>query len=119
MCQKSRNLIEAEKIRDSDFFFHIVTFLRKKLAPKVVEIQYTYDFECDSYPPIVAFIYKTDAEVKNYEADGTSEQIRLNFLQLVTEAGYFEKFKHDVEIKFDSDERVQRDCQGNYFYYWR
>ena len=96
----------------------------------VVPIVDSYINELANKDSVVSFIdtlrggcivvyYKTDADIKHYQENGTSDQIKAEIMDRLVSAGYSEDSYEKIEFRFDSDERVKRELAGNYANYWR
>ncbi len=63
------------------------------------------------------FFYKTDDEVRAYNADGTSRRVAQQFIEILSSFRYdFTKSPEPVGFFYDSDENVQKNYEGSYFY---
>ena len=94
----------SEKVRDvlnQNYSLNIY-----KIIGSFVEFDKTY----------VAFVYwKTDIEL-NMITDDIKKKIKHIFLNYLKNNGYFPNEVQDVILYFDSDENVQKNYKGNYFY---
>lgn len=94
----------SEKIRDVLNQDHSLNVY--KIIGSLVEFDKTY----------VAFVYwKTDREL-NMITDDIKRKIKHIFLNYLKNNGYFPNEVQDVILYFDSDENVQKNYKGNYFY---
>ncbi|WP_127584180.1 hypothetical protein [Paenibacillus koleovorans] len=65
--------------------------------------------------------FQTDADKEKYDLDGTSEEIRnvcFYYLKEKDEYGLYRE-KHHVPFQTDSDEKVKKEFEGSYFYYFK
>ena len=75
-------------------------------------LDFYFDFD-NSY---MAFIYwKTEKEL-SLITDDAKKQIKEIFINYLKDNGYFPSLVKDVDFHFDSDENVQKNFRGNYFY---
>ena len=79
-------------------------------------VEYVVPFVQDDFSLYTWFFFKTDQDVVNYEKDGTSERLSQQFLVTLEGMGYPAPNIKQVSFIFDSDENVQKNYEGNYFY---
>jgi hypothetical protein len=63
--------------------------------------------------------FDTDVDVARFNADGTTARVEDAFMKFLGNAGYPAEWLALVTFHIDSHERVERDYQGSYFYYFR
>lgn len=85
-------------------------------AINLYKIEYVVPFVEEDFSFDVWFFYQTDEESMKYEKDGTSERVKQRFLNLMCSKAYPEQFLSKVIFVFDSDENVQNNFEGSYFY---
>jgi hypothetical protein len=79
-----------------------------------VTIHYTFFLDHKRGPSEVFVFYKTDEEVARYEENGVTEKIKSFFFSI------FEGYKKEgITIIIDSDENVQNNYEGSYFFRFR
>ncbi len=62
----------------------------------------------------VWLFYKKAIMVNDYEKNGKSAGLKLQFLRILRSLGYHVKYLNLVDFKFDSDESVQKNYGGSY-----
>ena len=63
--------------------------------------------------------FKTEADRRAFEADGSSEALAKEFCRELAKAGYPPDWLKLVICRFSSKEVVDRDFEGSYFYFLR
>ena len=63
----------------------------------------------------VVVFFKTDADVAECEANGTSQEMRDFVYEKLEEFGKGKRVELDVQFEFDSWENVQKNFEGSYF----
>ena len=61
--------------------------------------------------------FRTDTAFERYLADGTTGEITEFYWATLKELGYPDESIHQSGVAFGSKETVDRDYQGNYYYY--
>lgn len=64
----------------------------------------------------VIMFFETNRQLKEYEESGMTEYIKEMFRKILDEIGYTKKFIDGVSIEFDTDENVQKNYAGSYYY---
>ena len=64
----------------------------------------------------MAFIYSKTENELSLISDDAKKQIKEIFINYLKDKGYFPSLVQDVDLYFDSDENVQNNYRGNYFY---
>jgi hypothetical protein len=82
-------------------------------------IEYSVPFVKDDYSLVVVFFYKFDKMITYYTENGKSEQLKNKFISLLKELHYPFQLIPLISFIFDSDENVQKNYQGSYFYRMR
>jgi hypothetical protein len=68
----------------------------------------------DSSIEVYVFYEKDDDIVQN-QINGTTERIKEDFLEIVSDLGYFNNFKDNISFIFDSHEKVVNNFEDSYF----
>ncbi len=64
----------------------------------------------------VWLFFDTDERVTDYAANGTSDKVKNKFLNILFEINYPSDYLKEVSFLIDSDENVQKNFEGSYFY---
>lgn len=64
----------------------------------------------------VWLFYDTDKIKDNYEANGTNDLVKNQYLRLLAELNYPTDYLSEVTFYIDSDENVKKNYEGSYFY---
>lgn len=71
----------------------------------------------ESHPRMhVLIFYDAERDVGRYAQDGTSERLKHRFIRMLRDRGYLNNLIPKVTFEFDSDENVQNNYEGSYFY---
>jgi hypothetical protein len=82
-------------------------------------IEYSVPFVKNDYTLVVVFFYKFDKMITDYAENGKSEEVKNKFISLLREFQYPFQLIPLISFIFDSDENVQKNYQGSYFYRMR
>lgn len=63
----------------------------------------------------VFFFYTRERLIKMYENNGTSNNVKDKFLEILSEVNYPPEYLSEVEFYFDSHENVKKNYNGSYF----
>ena len=88
----------------------------QKNGIELFQVEFIVPFVVTDFSLVVWFFYKTDVLVLTYEENGISDQLKSQFLNILTELNYSDKYINQVSFEFDSDENVQKNYNGSYFY---
>ena len=64
----------------------------------------------------VWLFYESNSQLHSEEAIDWSRSLQTAFLSILREHDYPEECVNELQFAFDSDENVQSDYEGNYFY---
>jgi hypothetical protein len=64
----------------------------------------------------VWLFFDTEHKMKEYELDGTSQIVKSKYLDFLVELNYPSDYLKEVSFITDSDENVQKNYEGSYFY---
>lgn len=62
-----------------------------------------------------SIFFKTEADIADSEADGTSQAMRDFIYEKLEEFGRGKRHELNVQFEFDSFDNVQKDFEGSYF----
>ena len=88
----------------------------KRESIKLHRIEFIVPFVATDFSLFVWFFYRLDLHVSAYATDGISRRLEQYFRLSLKEIGYPLSWQRSVTIDFDSDENVQNNFDGNYFY---
>jgi hypothetical protein len=85
-------------------------------STSIHEIDYVATFEDWDDGIAVWVFFPLDQDLRLYEGNGVVDGLRVEYLRILNDLGYpFDRFPR-VTFVFDSDENVQRNFEGSYFY---
>jgi len=79
-------------------------------------VEYVVPFVQDDFSLTTWFFFKTDQDVVDNAQDGTSDRLSQRFLEILQNMDYPAPNIKQVSFIFDSDENVQKNFEGSYFY---
>lgn len=88
----------------------------KQEAIELHRIEFVVPFVEADFSLFVWFFYRLDLHVSAYATDGTSRRLEQYFRRSLEEIGYPLSWRKCVTTDFDSDENVQNNFEGSYFY---
>ena len=83
---------------------------------RLFRVEYVVPFVKDDFSLTTWFFLKTDQDVADNAQDGTSDRLSQQFLVILQTMDYPVSNIKQVSFIFDSDENVQKNYEGNYFY---
>jgi hypothetical protein len=83
---------------------------------ELFRVEFVVPFVDTDFSIVIWFFYKTDVLVSIYERDGTSDQLKSQFLNILRDLKYPDGYIKQVTFEIDSDENVQKNYSGSYFY---
>lgn len=101
-------LIEAARER-------VISWAHARGIP-LVRLEFLVPFVADDFRVSAWLFYDTDASATAREADGTTAELRREFLAALRSLGYPERWAGDIGFEIDSHENVVRSYDGSYFY---
>jgi hypothetical protein len=96
------------------------TLLWAQASGKSLEHIYPVVPFVETYFSLDAWLYvDTESRIREYQADGTADALVSEFRTELAKAGYPPDWLQQVSCHFGSKEIVDRDCEGNYYYFLR
>lgn len=88
--------------------------LENALKSKYREIYKFFYIPCFGKSASLYIFFKTNTELIKYEY--LKNEIKNYIYSYLNSNGYFKKFNDKITIEFDSDENVNKNYEGNYYY---
>ena len=114
--ESDKKMRDAEFVRDQEWaiYHKSVAEAQEWALSNNVIIHYTFFIDQVRAPSEVFVFYKKDEDVAIYEENGVTEKIKSFFYS------NFEGYKKEgITIIIDSDENVQNNYEGSYFFRFR
>ena len=83
---------------------------------RLFRVEYVVPFVKDDFSLTTWFFFKTNQDVADNAQDGTSDRLSQHFLEILQSMDYPAPNIKQVSFIFDSDENVQKNYEGSYFY---
>jgi hypothetical protein len=83
---------------------------------KLFKIEFIVPFVLTDISLEVWLFFDSNKTVSEYETDGTTELVKQKYLDCLTQLDYPSDYLNQVSFIIDSDENVQKNYQGSYFY---
>lgn len=83
---------------------------------KLFKIEFIVPFVLTDISIDVYLFFDTDKNTNKYEADGTTELVKQKYLDYLNQLDYPKNYLNEVRFTVDSDENVQKNYGGSYFY---
>lgn len=83
---------------------------------KLFKIEFVVPFIPEDVSLSVWLFFATDKMVNDYAADGTTELIKEKYLNSLVLLNYPKNYFDEVSFFIDSNENVQKNYNGSYFY---
>lgn len=80
------------------------------------QIEFIVPFVLTNKSLEVWLFFDTDKTVDEYDLNGTTQLVKQKYLDCLTELDYPKDYLDEVHFVVDSDENVQKNYEGNYFY---
>lgn len=68
---------------------------------------------------VIWYLFEKDIELKEAEDNGLLDELKILTLWELKENGYPEEVLGEIQIAFTSDEDIQKETDGNYWYYFK
>jgi hypothetical protein len=82
----------------------------------LIGIEYVVPFVSTDKNLVAYLFFDTDDRVKEYKSDGTVQKVKEEFVRVLQAMKYKKSYLAKVDFVIDSDENVQKNYEGNYFY---
>jgi hypothetical protein len=82
----------------------------------LARVEFVVPFVETDFGAAVWLFYQDDAQVMAFDQDGTTSRAQAQFLSFLEQAGYPAEWLPDVAFYIDSQENIDRNYQGSYFY---
>jgi len=103
--------------------FAIITKAREEVLKWVegagislFRVEFVVPFVDDDFGLWVWLFYEKEIDVKDNDQNGISKRVSQQFLKILSELEYPAELMSEVGFTFDSDENVQANYEGSYFY---
>jgi hypothetical protein len=83
---------------------------------KLFKIEFIVPFVLTDISLQVWLFFDTDKTMSEYETNGTTQLVKQKYLDCLTQLDYPENYLNEVNFTIDSDENVQKNYEGSYFY---
>jgi hypothetical protein len=68
---------------------------------------------------VIWYLFEKDSDLKEAEANGLVDELKKLTLMDLKDNGYPENVLDEIQIAFTSDEDIQKETKGNYYYYFK
>jgi hypothetical protein len=82
----------------------------------LVRVEFVVPFVDTDFSLSVWLFYDTDLNIARCNDDGTTADVRQEFVSILGAAGYPAEWLPDITFQVDSHENVEQNYEGSYFY---
>ncbi len=83
---------------------------------KLFRIEFVIPFVLTGKSLAVYLFFDTNKLLDEYYTDGTTQKVKGKYLESLTQINYPIDYLNEITFIFDSDENVQKNYEGSYFY---